>query len=178
MRKSNVFDVTIVNCRNELIDALKRKDVVIVFGDGCGGDGDNINDFYGEFSSGKTLKSLKKTGIIATIGLPGVGAALGVGALAVGSIGTLINDTSNYQLAEFEDGVSKKHIILINTKKYDGKLDVIKGYEQYSFIGKKMWTSSGRCPKCNQKIRKAEMSTPKLIVCSKCNAKLVICKND
>lgn len=177
MRKSNVFNVTVVSSRNELIEALKRKDVVIKL-DLCI-EGEDIDDFPKEFSKGKESKAFRNAGVIAFLTLPGIGMLLGAGAIAAGGIGMLLNDTNNYELAAFEDDLGEKHVILINTKKYDGKIDLIMGYEQYKFIGTKMYQSSCKCPKCNQKVKRAKkiLSDMKPIVCSGCNNKLVICRN-
>lgn len=171
-----------------MIDALKRKDVAIEIKESVK-EGDleeedleeeDLKDLFKEFSKGKDSKALRNLGIIGVLCLPGIGAVLGTGAALAGHWKTVINDTSSYQIALFRDNSGKEHLIFVNAKKYDGRIDIIKGYEQYCFIGTKTYPFSCKCPKCGQKIRdvKEKISNMVPTICSKCHAKIIICKND
>lgn len=172
MRKNFTYDVKVVCSRNELIDAVESKSMVIELS------GSIIEEIKKEYQKSvrteKIAKAYRNLGgltFILSIANPAVGLGellfFGATALVSGGIAKSV-ELKSYALTAFLHK-EKEHIILIRYANFDDKLDSISGFEDLRFSRNK------NCPKCENKI-KFNKKTMGPECCTKCASSVVYYK--
>ncbi len=166
MKKNNHYEVTVINTRNELADAINaRKPFIDIRGE-------TKTALIEEIKAG--IKKDKTDGKIdiAAIGFGAVGLltgnlfliATGVLNVFLGEHNRAKNDFNHYRLATFSTTFLGDKLFLINTDLYDPKYDTVEGYNGYYF------TNKLKCPQCGKRYSKREaIASSSVILCQKCH---------
>lgn len=166
MIKNVSHEIYLVNTRNELIDCIDSKRVVIEIADSL------LTEFENEYEKEKNAykgaKLMRNMSVLAFLLGPAAPAYMIImgGVVLVSSVASVGCEFKKYAMTSFIHN-GERHTFLIRYINFNECYDTIKGFEALNF------SYSRICSKCNKKI-KINKNTTYPIICEKCGAKIVL----
>lgn len=166
MIKNVCHEIYLANTRNELIELIDSKHIVIEISDLLLKEFEN--EYEKEKKNYKEAKFMRNMSFLAFL----LGPAAPAYMIIMGGV-TLFSGLvsagygfKKYAMTSFvNDG--KRHTFLIRYRKFNDSYDTINGFESLHF------SNSKKCPKCDNKF-KIDKKTTYPIICQKCGAKIVM----